>query len=426
MRPANPFPTLQTGLFRPGMRIVVACSGGADSVALLRILLNRSNELGLVISVAHMNHGIRGQEAGADAACVEILAKTFELSFHLRQADTPATATLSRQGLEETARSLRYAWFWELLAQGHADAVVTAHTLDDQAETVLHRLLRGAWTEGLGGIFPTLELDRRGSTGRATPLILRPFLSTPRVEIERYLQAIGQPWCEDSTNRDTAYTRNRLRHELIPVLAEYNPGIQNQLAHLAALARDEETYWQGELARLLPSLLLPGKAVRGGGRATDTLHTGDSLAIEIERLRALHPALRRRVIRAAAAKLGASLGFDETERLLDLCGLSESAPDNPSRRGLKLQMEKGLRAERTPRELRLFRTEDPGTNTNAAKRGCRCRISAYRFRARSTLPRSPCGWMRLWADHRRLPCLQPGFAPAGQAIALCCGTAVRG
>ena len=148
-------PTLAANVFRPGMRIAVACSGGADSVALLRTLLDRRKDLGLVLSVAHLNHGIRGAEADADAAFVEALADKFDLPFHLRRADTPAAAELNRQGLEETARSLRYAWFWELLAQGHADAVVTAHTLDDQAETVLHRLLRGAWTEGLGGIFPS-------------------------------------------------------------------------------------------------------------------------------------------------------------------------------------------------------------------------------------------------------------------------------
>jgi len=347
------------------MRIAVACSGGADSVALLRTLLDRRNELGLVLSVAHMNHGIRGEESDADAAFVETLAGKFELPFHLRRADTPATAAANREGLEESARTLRYAWFWELLAEGHADAVVTAHTLDDQAETVLHRLLRGGWTEGLSGIFPALEADSRRFAGHAKPLILRPFLSTTRTEIERYLQSIGQPWREDSTNRDTAYTRNRLRHELLPALAEYNPGIQHQLAQLATLARDEEAFWQAELARLLPSVLLPGKAVRGGGRATDTLHSNDSLAIEIERLRTLHPALRRRVLRAAAGRLGASLDFNETERLLGVCGLSESTKEKSSRPGAKLEMEKGLRAERSPRELRLFRAESQSTPTNS-------------------------------------------------------------
>ncbi len=352
MKPAISPPALHSGLFHPGMKIVVACSGGADSVALLRDLLERRNELGLALSVAHMNHGIRGAEADDDAAFVEALASKFDLPFHLRRVDAPGFAETHRQGLEEAARSLRYAWFWELLADGLADAVVTAHTLDDQAETVLLRVLRGAWTEGLGGIYPILKppLKRPG-------LILRPFLATSRPGIEAWLHAIGQPWREDSTNRDTSYTRNRLRHELLPVLAEYNPGIQSQLAHLAALARDEEAYWQGELTRMLPSLLLPGKAVRGGGRATDTLLGADSLSIEIERLRTLQPAQRRRVLRAAAARLGVSLDFEDTERLMCLCGFAEFEDEGPARRGAKLHMEKGLRAERSPRELRLFRAE---------------------------------------------------------------------
>ena len=119
---------------------------------------------------------------------------------------------------------------------------------------------------------------------------------------------------------------------------------------------------EGELARLLPSLLLPGKAVRGGGRATNTLRGADSLSIEIERLRALHPALRRRVLRAAADRLECSLDFDDTERLLGLCGFAGSGAANLARPGVKLQMEKGFRAERTPRELRLFRTEAEAPN----------------------------------------------------------------
>jgi tRNA(Ile)-lysidine synthase len=339
------------------MRIAVACSGGADSVALLRLLLERRGELGLVLSVAHMNHGIRGVEADADQAFVEALALQFELPLYNRRVDTPAAAEINREGLEEAARKLRYAWFQEVLADGNADAVVTAHTLDDQAETVLHRLIRGAWTDGLGGIFPILNFESKTREKASTSLILRPFLSTTRNEIEAWLLHIGQPWREDSTNRDIAYTRNSLRHELLPVLAEYNPKIKGQLAHLATLARDDEAWWQAELGRILPSLLLPGKAVRGGGRATNTLRGDDSLSIEVDRLRGLHPALRRRVLRSAAAQLGANIDFDDTERLLDACGLAGPDSAKAPGAGFKLQMERGLRAERTPRELRLFRVD---------------------------------------------------------------------
>ncbi len=332
------------------MRVAVACSGGADSVALLRTLLYRQDDLGIVVSVAHLNHGIRGSESDADQAFVEALATEFSLEAHTRLVDTPARARSSREGLEEAARNLRYAWFWDLLAQNRADAVITAHTLDDQSETVLHRLIRGAWTEGLSGIHPILH-----PAPRQPGVIFRPFLSTTRREIETFLREIGQTWREDASNRDIVFTRNRLRHELLPALAAYNPAIAKQFAQMASLAREEEAYWQAELDRLLPSLLLPGRAVRGGGRATGTLAGNASLSIEIERLRPLLPAVRRRVLRAAAGRLGVSLDFESTERLLSLCGFVSG--EKPVRPGLKLQFDKGLLAERTPRELKISRAD---------------------------------------------------------------------
>lgn len=330
-------PPIDRRLLRPGMRIAVAVSGGADSVALLRRLIEIAPEIGLVLSVAHVHHGIRGAEAELDAEFVSGLAVKYGLTLHRRDVDTPASARENRETIEEAARNLRYAWFRELMEQGEADVVATAHTLDDQAETVLHKLLRGAWTEGLGGISPTIT-HTRGS-------ILRPFLGTRRPEIEVWLKAIGQPWREDASNSDTTFTRNRIRHELIPMLATYNPQIHSQLAKLATLARDEDAYWQTELARILPSLILPGKPVRGGGRATSTHPDEASLAFEIERL-PQSPAVRRRLLRAAARQLGTVLNFDQTEKLMAM--LSAGGPR-------KQQLTAELRAERSPRELRLLK-----------------------------------------------------------------------
>ena len=324
-------------LLRPGMRLAVAVSGGADSVALLRALIEAAPEIGLVLSVAHMHHGIRGAEADADAEFVAALAAAHGLAFHRKDVDVPAAARDKRETLEEAARNLRYTWFAELLASGIADAVATAHTLDDQAETVLHKLLRGAWMEGLSGIYPVLE-QPHGT-------ILRPFLGVRRAEIEAWLSRIGQSWREDATNADIAYTRNRLRRELLPALAAYNPQIYGHLANMATLARDEEAYWQGELMRNLPQLLLPGKPVRGGGRAASTNPNEATLALEIERLPA-SPAARRRILRAAARQLGVALNFEQTERLLAMCG------PNPTRRQT---LTASLRAERSPRELRFVK-----------------------------------------------------------------------
>jgi len=319
------------------MRVAVAVSGGADSVALLRRMIEAAPEIGLVLSVAHVHHGIRGDEADLDADFVRDLAATHGLTFHRHDVNTPSTAQQNRETLEEAARNLRYAFFRELLDQGEADAVATAHTLDDQAETVLHKLLRGAWTEGLGGISPVIQ---------CTPgAILRPFLGARRVEIEAWLRSIGQSWREDASNADIAFTRNRIRHELLPMLSTYNPQVYSQLANMATIARDEDAYWQAELARLLPSLLLPGKPVRGGGRATSTHPDESSMAFEIDRL-PQSPAVRRRLLRAAARQLGSALNFDQTEKLMAML-----SPGGARRQQLTAE----LHADRSPRELRLIK-----------------------------------------------------------------------
>ena len=335
-------PQLDHSRLRAGLRVAVAVSGGADSVALLRTLALAAPEIGLVLSVAHMHHGIRGTEADEDARFVEDLTAQLGFPFHLHRIDTPAAAARNRQSLEEAARELRYAWFRSLLADGQADAIATAHTLDDQAETVLHRLLRGAWTEGLSGIHPVIACEHG--------VILRPFLAVRRAEIESWLRSLGQPWHEDATNAETTYTRNRIRHEVLPVLAQVNPRVAEQLAHLAVLARDEESWWESELHRLLPSLVLPGRPVRGGGRAVSTHPEEASVGIELERLRGPAPALRRRVLRAAAKQLGCRLDFEQTERLMAMCAADPNAAG-----AKKQQLSADLRAERSVRELRLLR-----------------------------------------------------------------------
>jgi tRNA(Ile)-lysidine synthase len=209
------------------------------------------------------------------------------------------------------------------------------------------KLLRGAWTDGLSAIHPVV-MPEKPKTGR----IIRPLLATRRSQIEAYLRDLNQPWREDSSNADTHHTRNRVRHELMPLLRSFNPNLDQALANIAELAREEESRWQTELARLLPQLLLPGKPARGGGRSVSTNPTNSALSIEIERLRPLDPATRRRVLRAAARQLGARLSFEETARLLALCGFQPHSTVT-SRNGAVLQLSNHLRAERSIRELRL-------------------------------------------------------------------------
>jgi tRNA(Ile)-lysidine synthase len=211
------------------------------------------------------------------------------------------------------------------------------------------KLLRGAWTEGLSGIHPVISINQ---PGQRSGTILRPLLATRRSEIEAFLRFRNQPWRTDSTNTDVTYTRNRIRHELLPELRTYNPSIDQTLANLAELAREEEFRWQTELTRLLPQLLLPGKPVRGGGRAVSTAPGPASLSVEIDRLRALDPALRRRVLRAAARQLGFRLSFDDTTRLLALAGFA-ALPTVAARPGASVHLANGLRALRSARELQL-------------------------------------------------------------------------
>jgi len=338
---------LNSALLQPGLRLAVGLSGGADSVALLRLLAQQGRELGLVLSAAHLHHGLRGAEADADLAFCRALAADLGLPFHASRVDVAAAAQPSAakpaESIEEAARRLRYDWFRQLMAEGVVDAVATAHTRDDQAETVLAKFLRGAWTEGLGGIHPTVQFPE----GR----ILRPLLAASRAQIVAYLGSLGQPWREDSSNSHLVFTRNRIRHELLPLLESWNPQLRDHLAQMATLARDEDAFWQAELAQITPQILLTGRPVRGGGRASGPEST---LVLDLARLAALHPALQRRLLRSVAQQLGAALDFAATESLRAL------ALDG--RAGQKLQLE-GLHAERTHRELRL----DPAVPEPAAQ-----------------------------------------------------------
>ena len=336
-----------------GDRVCVAVSGGADSVTLLLALIeaNHAKEsLGVVLSAVHVHHGLRGAEADADEAFVRELCARLNVPLVVERVDVAERQAAEREGLEEAARKLRYQVFWELMKSGKADVVVTAHTLDDQAETVVMKLLRGAWTEGIGGIAPVVESESQERQGR----IVRPLLGTRRAEVESFLRERGQTWREDATNRDVSLTRNRVRHELMPMLRRFNPGIDAALARLSQIARDEETYWQAEVARVQAQIVLPGRAVRGGGRAVSTAATGGGFGVEVERLRALPEALRRRVLRAAVRRLDVRLTAEETAKVLALGGLG-GATEVKGRIGSRLELHDGLRVERTARELRFTR-----------------------------------------------------------------------
>jgi tRNA(Ile)-lysidine synthase len=291
-------------LLRPGDRVGVAVSGGADSVAMLRILLELRAELGIVLSVVHLNHCLRGEESEDDEEFVRQLAARFDLPFFSARRDVKGYAAEKKLSVETAARELRYQYFEGLLRNGEFNRLATAHTLDDQAETVLLKLARGAGTRGLAGIYPQLSVTRseEQELSRDELTIIRPLLSVQRDDLEEYLAQIQQPWHEDSTNAQLHHTRNRIRHEILPRLcAEVNPQVRRTLAEVAELARAEEEFWQSEVQRHLSAVWIRNEQ---GGILCSSL------------LNELPLALRRRAVRAAAESLGLSLEFKHVEEVL--------------------------------------------------------------------------------------------------------------
>ena len=235
-------------LLGPGMKVAAACSGGADSVALVRLLAELKGPLGIRLLVVHLNHQLRGAEADADEGFVRRLAEWLELEFLVRREDVAARARQRKIKVEEAGRLARLEFFASLIAGGKADAV--APTLDDQAGAVLARILRGAGTRGLAGIYPVVEeqvsfgsaQDKRRSSSKL--VLVRPLLGVRRAELRDYLSEQEQAWREDATNLDRARLRNRLRLELLPQLSRVaGPAAIEHLARLADHARQEESFW---------------------------------------------------------------------------------------------------------------------------------------------------------------------------------------
>lgn len=255
-----------------GRRIGVAVSGGADSVFLLRAL----NELGLAAAVLHVNHHLRATESDADEAFVRDLALRLELPVHV--LDAPVAAG----NIEQEARHMRYEFFTAQIAAGHCDAVATGHTLDDQAETVFYRFIRGAGTAGLSGILPVTESR-----------IIRPLLKLRRDDIRAWLVERNIVWREDRSNANPEFLRNRIRLLHLPQLAaSLNPSLPEVLASTASWARAEEEYWVRELDRLEPQNLLCGP---------------ETVLIDTKSFLELAVAAQRRLLRRAIERVRGSL-----------------------------------------------------------------------------------------------------------------------
>ncbi len=212
----------------------MAVSGGADSVALLRGLWELRTEIPLEITAAHLNHQLRGTASDADAAWVADLCTCWEIPLIIERGDVKRLQTETGTTLEEAARLARYAFLERSATEKNSTVIALAHTADDQAETVLFHILRGTGLSGLRGI----PRERQVGSGIR---IIRPLLNIPRTDIENWLAQRAQDFREDATNQDLVFTRNRLRHQLLPLLKEdYNPQVVSALFRLARQAEDAE------------------------------------------------------------------------------------------------------------------------------------------------------------------------------------------
>jgi tRNA(Ile)-lysidine synthase len=319
---------------RAGDRVAVAVSGGADSVALLRLLVEIHADLGILLSVAHVNHKLRGEESDEDEHFVAALARQLGLELHSLVAPLPPTR---ESGTEAAARQLRYDFFFRLARAKRASKIATAHTLDDQSETVLLRILRGTGLRGLSGIHPRFILKRQG---RVFGEVVRPLLAFRRAELEQFLLGLGQTWREDSSNRDLSFLRNRVRHLVVPVLKEsFGATAVENLADLAEIARGEEEHWNQSHPEI--------HVFRGSSPGK----SAGPASVEIARLGSLPLAAQRRLVREWLETNGGgvAVSFRIIEAVLELAR-------GPA--GKRIELAGGCALRRTQRDLRFEPARD--------------------------------------------------------------------
>jgi len=277
-------------MFAEGQRVGVAVSGGADSVALLHLLSELAPRFGMSLHVFHLNHCLRGEQSDADEHYVRGMAEALGVPVLAEKADVAARGG----NLEQAARDARREFFHSAMGRLGLDRVALGHTMNDQAETVLLRLLRGSGTAGLAGILPVTAEG-----------FVRPLLEVERCELEEWLASRGVGWRQDHTNLDPRFARNRLRLHFLPRLVrDFNPNLVETLARTADIAREEEEYWKRETATSGLLEQLP-KVVR----------------IDLNRFRQAHPALQRRLLREAIGHCKGDLrriGFYHILKIMDL------------------------------------------------------------------------------------------------------------
>jgi tRNA(Ile)-lysidine synthase len=333
-------------MLRGGEHLLVAASGGADSTALLLCLYDLAPHMNLRLTVAHLNHGIRGTEADEDADFIRRMSADLGLPFLSESADLRGRAAASRRNLEEVAREARYEFLRRTADRIGADKVATGHNLNDQAETILFRLLRGSGPGGLAGIHAVVD-------GR----LIRPLIACSRQQILDFLAERKAAYREDSSNHDLHYQRNRIRHELIPYLeTHFNPRLIETLAREADIAQTTYHFVESYAGREFEDLRI-------------LLNNG--IALRPRQLLQLHTAVRRQVIRHALREVLGSLRGIETVHTGEVLRLCE-----PGQSGRSIELPGGILARRDLDWLELIRdarAAEPGFQYELAWPG-RCRV----------------------------------------------------
>lgn len=287
------------GMLAAGDAVLVGVSGGADSMALLHLLVGLAPGWRLRLGIAHLNHGLRGKESDGDAAFVASVAKNLDLPYHTQKTDVRSYQKRRRLSLEEAARSIRYGFF-HAVAQAHGySRIALGHHGDDNAELVLMHILRGSGPRGISGIPPV-----RGEK------IVRPLISLKKSDILQYLAEKEAGYVSDGSNEDTRFLRNRIRHELIPSLsASYNPNIVDTLTRMASITRTEEEWIEEVLDPIFERAVVEARA--------------DRIVLSAQCVQECHPAAKRRVLRRAIAQVKRDLrriGFTHIESAVHLVG----------------------------------------------------------------------------------------------------------
>lgn len=287
------------GLLDKGDRVVAAVSGGPDSVALLAILQDLSVPCALTLSVAHLNHGLRGRESDREEIFVRELCESMDIPFFSRRADIPAAMRVSKGTLEEICRKERYRFLEEVRAGIGFNKIALGHHLDDQAETVMMRILRGSGPEGLKGMAPLRD-----------QIFIRPLIEVTRKEITVFLEERGLAAMTDSSNASDFCLRNRIRRGLMPELKKsYNPRLAENLGRMAEILRMEDDWMQTTVAGVLKEWGQDGMK--------------DVIAIPVSEFRGLHEAVRHRIVKTVLSDLSPApnrVGYRHVEAVMKLLG----------------------------------------------------------------------------------------------------------